>query len=79
MTRGQGDIVTFDILCGDFNFDNISPGISPSLCIILRSMHTLIILLQMTSHLLVLLLVNILGGMGHLNSCYDVFPIKINN
>lgn len=26
MTSGQGDIVTFDILCGDFNFDNISPG-----------------------------------------------------
>lgn len=27
MTSGQGDIVTFDILCGDFNLDNISPGI----------------------------------------------------
>lgn len=26
MTCGQGDLVTFDILCGDFNFDNISPG-----------------------------------------------------
>ena len=26
LTRGQGDIVTFDVLCGDFNFDNTSPG-----------------------------------------------------
>lgn len=77
MTRGQGDIVTFDILCGDFNFDNISPGISPSLCLILRSMHTDNIASDDQSFTCALACKHLRWD-GTTSYC-DVCPIKINN
>lgn len=28
MTKQDNEMVMFDVLCGDFNFDNCSPGMS---------------------------------------------------